>query len=176
MNSNDLFQAIRRGDAESFFEFISTGDLNQLNPFQQNALHESIAYKRPAFAREVIRRGINVNQQDYKGQTPLHVAASYHDTEIVREILKRGADVSLADKYGNGPLWTAVFNAKDSFDLVRLLVEAGRILNSPTKRENRGSIWLCGRETANSFPFVDGMELKTIPRKTCRASHEDNRD
>src|SRR5918996_3567829 len=50
-----------------------------------------------ALVRELINRGINVNELDVNKDAPLIIAAYKGYTEIVKLLLKAGADVSVVD-------------------------------------------------------------------------------
>ena len=129
----DLFQAIRLGDSEAFFNAISEGDLNRLNEYGQNALHESVAFDRTSFGQELIRLGINLDQQDHNGQTPLHFAAAHKNLGLATVIVSAGGNFSISDHHGNQPLWTAIFNARGQWDVVALLCDLGADANHKNK-------------------------------------------
>jgi len=115
----DLFQAVRRNNTDFFYSQIDNMDINQTDEDGQNLLHEAVAFHNNLLAKELITRNINVNHKDVNSQTPLHYAANNKETELAKLILNNGGDLSIEDKYGNQPLWTAVFNAKGEYDLVK---------------------------------------------------------
>lgn len=123
MTNHDLFQIIRRGDFSTFLKYIDEIELNALNEYDQNMLHEAIAYKKNDIANKLIDLGINLDQQDYRGQTPLHYIFDNSEFELAKKMLANGASVDLKDKYGNIPLWYAVFYAKGKYELVELLMQ-----------------------------------------------------
>jgi ankyrin repeat protein len=121
----DLFQIVRLGDKARFFSLIERAEIDQLNEFGQNLLHEAIAGKNTELGEELIRRGINVNQQDPRGQTPLHYSALHKNPALAKKIIENGGDLGLLDAHGNQPLWTAVFNAKEDYEIVSLFRRCG---------------------------------------------------
>lgn len=118
-----LFQIIRRDDFSTFLKYIDEIELNTLNEYGQNMLHEAIAFKKNGIANKLIDLGINLNQQDYRGQTPLHFISINSEIELVKKMLANGANVDIKDKYGNIPLWYAVFYVKGKYEIVELLMQ-----------------------------------------------------
>lgn len=120
----DIFQIIRRGRMDEFLNSIQSVEINTLNDEGENMLHEAIVYN-PEFASILIDMNIKLNQQTKENATPLHYAAHHMQLEIARKIIKKGANVNLVDKHGNTPLWYAIHFARDNYDMVELLVNAG---------------------------------------------------
>lgn len=52
------------------------------------------------FAREMLRRGANINRTNKEGQTYLHFAAELGDIELARTLLELGADPTIIDHLG----------------------------------------------------------------------------
>jgi len=76
---------------------------------------------------------MNVNLADRDGWTPLHAAAQNNDAETARFLLDSGAIVDPQDSYGNTPLFRAVFNSRDSGELIELLRQRGADAESKNK-------------------------------------------
>lgn len=129
MDIIDLFQAIRLNEENIFLSAINDSDINQLNEFGQNLLHEAVIANNLIIGEMLISSRINVNHQDKKGQTPLHYAALNKSITLAESILKNGGKLSISDNYGNEPLWTAVFNAKGEYKMVELFVKYGADIN-----------------------------------------------
>jgi ankyrin repeat protein len=121
----DLFDVVSSNDANAFKRAIGKVDINIVNESGENLLHEAVASGSTKLGLELIRRGINVNQQDSDGQTPLHYAGIHQTEELAKAILEAGGNPSIKDGWGNTPLWSAVINPKCSFDLVKLIVSYG---------------------------------------------------
>ena len=115
----DLFQAVRRNDTDVFYSQIDKVDINQVDEDGQNLLHEAVAFSNTLLGKELITRNIIVNQKDINSQTPLHYAANKKEIELAALILNDGGDLNIEDKHGNQPLWTAVFNAKGGYEMVK---------------------------------------------------------
>ncbi|MEZ0539511.1 ankyrin repeat domain-containing protein [Fibrella arboris] len=129
----DIFQAVRLNAWKEFVDLIKEVDINIKNEFGQNLLHEAISFQASQIANQLISLSIDVNNQDEQGQTPLHYAAAHNNSELTDALLKAGANVNLRDKHGNTVLWTAVFNARGKYDIVRLLILHGA--NKSTKNK-----------------------------------------
>ena len=119
MTEIDLFQAVRRNDTDVFYSQIDSIDINQVDEDGQNLLHEAVAFNNSLLGKELIERNINVNHKDASSQTPLHYAANNKEIELSSLILNSGGNLNIEDKYGNQPLWTAVFNAKGDYEMVK---------------------------------------------------------
>jgi len=133
MTEIDLFQAIRQNDTDFFYSHIDNIDVNQIDEDGQNLLHEAVAYSRNQLAKDLIARNINVNHKDVNSQTPLHYAANNKEIELARLILNNGGDLNIEDKYGNQPLWTAVFNAKGDYEMVKQFMGFNPDINHKNK-------------------------------------------
>lgn len=125
MNIEDVFQSIRLNELGALVDMLGSIDINSVNEKGQCFLHEAAAYRALGCAKELLARNISVNCQDVRGMTPLHYCAANDGYDVAFEIVKAGAELSVSDSYGNEPLWTAVFNARGNYDLVRLLVNNG---------------------------------------------------
>lgn len=127
---SDVFQAVRLNDVYVYNQLIAEIDINVLNENGQNLLHEAIAHSNTLLGLDLISRKIDINHQDVNGQTPLHFAAMYNSYELAEVIIKKGGNVNIKDIHQNNALWTAVFNAKGKYEIVRLYTEARGSANS----------------------------------------------
>ena len=137
MNSEralDLFQIIRLGVAiDEIDDSVLSAHINETNEFKQSLLHEAIAFKQDDYALFLIKKGINVNQQDYNGATALHFAVFYMYPEVIELLLQYGSGPDIVDMHGNGALWIAVFNARGEYGIVEQLKAAGANPNTKNK-------------------------------------------
>jgi len=72
----------------------------------------------------LIENGAKINHQDKNGFSALHFAAQEKRIGIADLLLKHGANLELRDNHGNTPLWTAVFNARKDYELVKLYLKS----------------------------------------------------
>ena len=73
-------------------------------------------------ARDLIARGININEQNEPKHTALHLATAYGSIDIVQELLRAGAALAVKDVYGKTALQWAQDCGKT--DIIALLKEA----------------------------------------------------
>lgn len=123
--NNNLFNLIRANEIDAFKAIFTQSEKNQINDFKQTLLHIAIAYNSDEIAKILLDADINIGAQDNKGQTALHYAAVYHNTYIAQLILSMGGNPNIKDIYGNNSLWTAVFNARGKYDIVKLYIFYG---------------------------------------------------
>ncbi|UKB82731.1 ankyrin repeat domain-containing protein [Chryseobacterium sp. MEBOG06] len=115
---------------------VNSNNVNQLkNEERQNLLHESISSGSYDVLKYLLSININVNAQDNEGMTPLHYCGLYRSQTATRQLLEnRSIEINKKDDYGNNPLWTAVFNARGNYDVVKLLKEHGADQNSKNNK------------------------------------------
>ena len=94
--------------------------VNHLSPEGRSPLHIAAGNGAVDLAKELIKRGANVNLPNNSEQTPLHFAAWSNKLEIITLLLANMAKINAADKYGNTPLMFAV--SRDNKDAVALLL------------------------------------------------------
>ena len=123
MNNISLFRAIRLNDKDGFYSEVDKVNINQVNEDGQNMLHEAVAYNNFPFAKALIKRNIDVNHRDVKARTPLHYAANHRVLDIAELILNSGGSLNIEDDYGNQPIWTAVFNARGNYEIVKCFLK-----------------------------------------------------
>lgn len=125
MKKNSIFSIVRNGLYEQYLKLITNIDVNCQNEYGQNLLQEAIVSNMDEIAIDLVKKKINVNHQDGKGLSPLHYCAQYCNIRIAKLLLKNNANVNISDSYGNNPLWTAVFNARGNYQMVKLFVKYG---------------------------------------------------
>lgn len=137
MDIEGVFQAVRLNKVDSLISVIDSINIDSVNESGQNLLHEASAFKSLECAKELLNRNINANYKDKSGMVPLHYCAANNSYDIANEIINNGADLSVRDAHGNEPLWTAVFNARGGYDLVKLFISKGA--DSKHKNNNKKS-------------------------------------
>jgi ankyrin repeat protein len=121
----DIFEATAAGKADHVSEILNrdseTAKHWSLDGF--TALHFAAFFNRPEIARELIRRGADVEAvaRNPMKVTPLHSAAAAGSLEIVRLFLEQGAAPDAPQRGG----WTALHAAAQNGDveMVRQLIQ-----------------------------------------------------
>jgi ankyrin repeat protein len=126
-------QAIDYSSTSTAIALLEKAGVNILDGEAQTPLmHAVIAGKKEVF-EWLLANGADVNHQDRNGWSALHFAVSEKRAEFATHLLKLGACVHLQNVYGNTPLWTATFDARGKYDLVKLLLAYGANPNSKNK-------------------------------------------
>ena len=114
---------IDRGAELTFHDAIAAGEIERARRMLDDdpslldsrstdgypALGLAIFFGQREFAKELIARGADVNQQAQNAQrvAPLHAAAAVRDHEIVQMLLERGADANARQQSDYTPMHTA---------------------------------------------------------------------
>lgn len=114
----DIFQLIRNNLNDDLANKKSSIDINTLNEFGENLLHEAIEVKNVFAAKILLEKGVNVNHQDKQGNTPLHYIGEMPNVELLNLVLENGGDLSISNIHGNTPVWTMVFNVRGNYSLI----------------------------------------------------------
>jgi ankyrin repeat protein len=130
---NDIFQIVRLNEEAEFDRILPQMDINLRNEYGQNLLHEAIAYGATGLARKLIDNGVDINEADNKGLIPLHYTGLYKDAAIASMIINAGGNLNVRDEHYNTPFWTAVFNAKGNYDVVKVMAANGADALNPNK-------------------------------------------
>jgi ankyrin repeat protein len=104
-------------------------------------------------ARDLIARGINIDEQDKYGRTALMKAASNNHLEITQELIRAGAALDLQDKYGKTAIIQA--SATNRLEMVQELINAGAALDM---QDEDG-------ETAQQIAEYGSTEIATLLEK-----------
>jgi ankyrin repeat protein len=117
-----IFQIVRLNNLDQYFSLIEKININILNEYNLNLLHEAIAYQNNDIAIDLIKRGIDLDHRDKDGKTPLHYCANYLNIIIAKYIIDNGGDLNICDNFGNNPMWVAVFNSRGNYEMVKLFM------------------------------------------------------
>jgi uncharacterized protein len=157
MNIEDIFQTVRLNNFMDLQEILKTTNVNIENESKQNLLHEAAAFGSIECTLELLNHGIDTNHQDNKGQSPLHYCAANRTNTIAEYLLKKGASLSIEDNYSNQPLWTAVFNARGEYELVRLFIINGA---DPNHKNKNGKSPLDFAIQINDKKLEESLQIK----------------
>jgi uncharacterized protein len=122
-----IFEAAAVGETARVHELLllEGGFVDQWSPDGFTALHLAAFFGHEDIARELLRRGAEVNavSRNALGVQPINSAAAGGHTGIVRALLDHGADPNARLEGGFTPIHAAAQNGND--ELFALLVERG---------------------------------------------------
>ena len=118
---NRLRGIIMEGDKEQMKDIIATHGIEAFDGDKRTAIIWASFFGQIEILNWLIDKGADVNHQDRIGYTCLHFCGQEQNIEAARILLENGANPNLLDEHENSPLWTAIFNSRGKFDLVRLL-------------------------------------------------------
>ena len=129
-----IFEAAAVGETARVHELLllEGGFVDQWSPDGFTALHLAAFFGHEDIARELLRRGAEVNavSRNALGVQPINSAAAAGHTGIVRALLDHGADPNARLEGGFTPIHAAAQNGND--ELRALLVERGADENAVT--------------------------------------------
>lgn len=131
--SIDLFQAVRNKEQDVLVSALNDSNINEKNESGETLLHEAVAFANAPAVELLLSNGIDVNQRAKNGQTALHYIALRKNVAHAEAVLKAGGDLQVEDIHGNQPLWTAVFNARGDYSMVRLFLKYGGLAQHKNK-------------------------------------------
>lgn len=134
-DNESIFQMIRLNDHASLQAISGKYTPDITNEDGQSLMHEAASFNSVECASELLKNSCPINMQDPKGMTPLHYAVANSSYNVAKLLLESGVDASLVDKYGNEPLWTATFNARGEYEIVKLFANSN---SSPDHKNNNG--------------------------------------
>lgn len=128
-----LRSAIMNGNNVFIEKIINIHGIEAFDGDKRTAIIWSSFFGQIEILKWLINKGANVNHQDKIGYSSLHFCGQEQNIEVAKILLENGADPNILDEHDNSPLWTALFNSKGKFDLVRLLRLKGADPNPKNK-------------------------------------------
>lgn len=129
-NVNDLFfNSVKRNDLTKIEVLLDQGFAYspEENVMNDTLLHLMVYYDRLEMIKEIVNRGINLEEFNCEGHTALHLAVSKGNIDMVTHLLECGADANSIDMYGWNSLRHAV--ASQHIDIAKLLIDNGFDVN-----------------------------------------------
>lgn len=120
-----MLKALRAKDFAKAIRFIDVTDLNTKFPNYRasQAIHYSAKMEQPHLARELLKRGVDVNSKDGDGMTPLLFAVMKSNDELIELFLEHGADVMDHDGQYRNLIYIA--SNVERLDLVDRFIQLG---------------------------------------------------
>ncbi len=106
-------------------------DINSLDRNKCSLLQNAVSSRKWDIAKDLVKRGIDVNNQDKYGSTALHYLSGYPaDVELVEEILKAGGDPNIRNNDKISPLYQITSNTnnnlkEEKYQVLDLLLKYG---------------------------------------------------
>jgi ankyrin repeat protein len=150
---SQLRTKVMNGDIESVKTIMKKHGINAFDEEKMSALIWASYFGNMVILKWLIANGANVNHQDRGGTSALHICGQEQNCEVAQVLINSGADINIKDEHDNSPLWTALFNAKGNFKLVKILRTHGA---NPTSKNKYG---LCPNDFAMKIYEKDVDEL-----------------
>eukprot|EP00057_Strongylocentrotus_purpuratus_P003131 XP_003725987.1 PREDICTED: transient receptor potential cation channel subfamily A member 1 isoform X1 [Strongylocentrotus purpuratus] len=124
----DLIDAVRNDDLDDLKNVLDQNSyfsLNKLDKKNLALLHHAAIYNRELIAREILRRGANVDVTElHVRATPLHAAARMNSVDVAQVLLARCADVNKRTTNGMTPLHISA--RRGHIAVTRILLRQGK--------------------------------------------------
>lgn len=121
----DLSRIIDSGDLDRVKFICGSHGIDAYDSYYRTTLILAVTSNKRQIVDWLLKEKANINNRDRNGYTCLHFCGQEKHEEMTKLLLANGADPNLPDEHGNSPLWTALFNAKGDFKVVKLLRENG---------------------------------------------------
>ena len=144
---------IEKGNNDKLIKLLSELDIDSSDIYLRTPLIWAAFYNNTELLDWLIKNGANIDHQDRNGYSALHFAGQQNSFDSAKLLLDNGANINLKDKHGNPPIWTAIFNSKGDYKLVRLYVLMGADLDNENKHN------MTSRKLAET---IAGFDLNSI--------------
>ncbi|MGB4776012.1 MAG: ankyrin repeat domain-containing protein [Daejeonella sp.] len=124
---------IEKHDNEKVKQLLAIAGIDAYDRYLRTALIWAACYNNTDLLNWLIANSANTNHQDISGFSALHFAGQNKNEEVAKILIEYGADLELRDIHGNTPIFTAIFNSKYDFRLVKLYVKHGASLDNLNK-------------------------------------------
>ena len=140
----------------------STENINIRDRVRRTALHIAIQFRQEDVGRCLIRKGIDVDAQDFIG-TALHYAIQTEDAGTVQILLDGKADPNIRIALRHTPLYSAA--QRNHLHIVKALLDHGADPNAPCKLTSAGGMMIeerseHGRPRSSARPYHMGTALQ----------------
>ena len=160
-----LHDAIEKGETAKVKQLLAKGNVNfkSTNANGFLPLQVAVMYGHADVCELLIKKGENVNEQDYAGRmAPIHVAAGKRNLPraVWTVLLENGADVNIKDRYGRTPLHL-IARAGDPA-IAKLLMQKGARSNV---RDQQGKTPLDIARSSEHEPMIAVLSGENLARR-----------
>ena len=152
--ANQIFDAVRNGDADGVLKCIQQVDLINLahtNGERLLTLACELAYE--DVVRVLLEKGADVQVSNSVGQTPLMIAATNGHAAIAKLLLDHGAVVDEQDALGRTPLILATMS--DHTDVMEVLLSDGANIHHVDVEGNNAMAAAKGLNAVESLAWLE---------------------
>nr|MCH9717852.1 ankyrin repeat domain-containing protein [Gammaproteobacteria bacterium] len=158
--ANDILQ----GKMPNFEAYLSQGEsLDDMDEYGFTPLIESVIAKQPAIAKELIQRGVHVNEQDVTKRTALHWAVDNDDLKFSKGLLAAGADPNAFTRAGLSVLVYPVL--REQHDIKHLLYQYGGKLDFALD-------FIAAKLLGHRFELIGDVDILTAQNKFIEVNYE----
>ncbi len=101
----------------------------------ETSLHIAAKNRNRNAIEKLLKKGANIDLEDYMKRTPLHAAAYGGSSEIVKLLLDKGAITTIEDREGNRAFHILIERSKDHDpSIVKEFADRGTDINAPNKK------------------------------------------
>ncbi|XP_048387861.1 NF-kappa-B inhibitor epsilon [Stegostoma tigrinum] len=159
-----------------FISYFTVEMLDIQNDLFQSALHLAVYTEQLNIVQELLRKGVNMNQQDWNGNTPLHLACQHQLLDCVRLLTSnrtgKKLNMELQNWQGRTCLHTATLTRNQK--ILAVLLQTGSNINSQDGPSGKTSLHLsveCGDHALVRFLLRMGASVNVTMYNGCTALH-----
>ncbi|XP_048452750.1 NF-kappa-B inhibitor epsilon isoform X2 [Rhincodon typus] len=159
-----------------FISYFTVEMLDIQNDLFQSALHLAVYTEQLNIVQELLRKGVNMNQQDWNGNTPLHLACQHQLLDCVRLLTSnrtgKKLNMELQNWQGRTCLHTATLTRNQK--ILAMLLQTGSNINSQDGPSGKTSLHLsveCGDCALVRFLLRMGASVNATMYNGCTALH-----
>lgn len=148
---------LRNDELNTVRDVYKITDVNQkVGPNNETLLHAAILYKQNLFAKELIKRGADIEARTTSNIRPLMSAAIANNVSLLKKLMVSGAEVNAFDKEGNTALIAGII-AKNA-EIVENLLKHPEINLKHSNNEGKKAIDLAVGNSENDRDIKTRLE------------------
>ncbi|TGZ58159.1 hypothetical protein CRM22_009763 [Opisthorchis felineus] len=172
--SNELIQAIFRGNYDDCVRLLDPESANYQDAQKQSVLHAAAHCSDARVTQLLLQEGARVNTKDARWLTALHRASASNAVDVVKILLAHGADRNARDKAWQTPLHVAASNA--SLECMQLLFSPAESMINVNASDRMGHSPLHhavygGHTQVVRFLLEKGASVNAFDKRDRRAMH-----
>ncbi|XP_041043133.1 NF-kappa-B inhibitor epsilon [Carcharodon carcharias] len=159
-----------------FISYFTVEVLNMQNDLFQSALHLAVYTEQLNVIRELMLKGVSLDQQDWNGNTPLHLACQYQLLDCVRLLTgnKTGKKLNMELQNWQGRTCLHVATLTKNQEIIAVLLQKGSNINTQDGPSGKTCLHLSvesGEQSLVHFLLRRGASVDAIMYNGCTALH-----